>query len=499
MIDPLRIAIVGHTNAGKTSLLRTLTRQVDFGEVSDRPGTTRHVEAVDLRIEDAQGASRTAVRFFDTPGLEDGVALLAHVAALEGDTRPARIRSFLAGPEAHGVFEQEAKVLRQLLDADAAFLVIDTRAPVLPKYRDEAELLGACARPLLPVLNFVRDAASREADWRAMLSEAGLHAIVRFDAAAPFTGSEQALYRDLATLLPGRRETLDAIAAHLQREFDARRAAACRVVAAALVEGAALRRSVDAAAQTVDQAAVPPPAAGAALPAAATREVQALRQQLHQRAQRAVDALLALHGFREGDAAEAPLPQLQGRQAMDLFNPETLRQAGRLLSRGAAMGAAIGVAADVAAGGLSLGAGTALGGAIGGVLGGALAQGWGPLGRRLANRLRGVQELSVEDSVLYVLADWLLRLLLALEQRGHGAAAPASAPANTAAALPPDATRALVQALRAAQPARGHAEWAETGTRAATGEAQACIEAVARHIGEAALHSATQAPALSQP
>ena len=44
----LRIAVVGHTNAGKTSLLRTLTRRAAFGEVSDRPGVTRHVERIDL-------------------------------------------------------------------------------------------------------------------------------------------------------------------------------------------------------------------------------------------------------------------------------------------------------------------------------------------------------------------------------------------------------------------------------------------------------------------
>ena len=35
----LRVAVVGHTNTGKTSLLRTLMRDVNFGEVSDRPAT----------------------------------------------------------------------------------------------------------------------------------------------------------------------------------------------------------------------------------------------------------------------------------------------------------------------------------------------------------------------------------------------------------------------------------------------------------------------------
>ncbi len=85
MTDPIRIAVVGHTNAGKTSLLRTLTRNVDFGEVSDRPGTTRHAESIDLRMH-----GQTAVRFFDTPGLEDSIALLDYLNSLPGSTRPER-------------------------------------------------------------------------------------------------------------------------------------------------------------------------------------------------------------------------------------------------------------------------------------------------------------------------------------------------------------------------------------------------------------------------
>src|SRR5215217_5789300 len=93
--QPLRIAVVGHTNAGKTSLLRTLTRRADFGEVSDRPGTTRHVERIELMVRD-----RAAVRFFDTPGLEDAVSLREHIERdAAATTPPERIRRFLQGPE----------------------------------------------------------------------------------------------------------------------------------------------------------------------------------------------------------------------------------------------------------------------------------------------------------------------------------------------------------------------------------------------------------------
>ncbi|WP_171019951.1 GTPase domain-containing protein [Hydrogenophaga sp. 2FB] len=135
---PIDIAVVGHTNAGKTSLLRTLTRQVHFGQVSDRPGTTRHVEAIDLEI-----GGQTLLRYFDTPGLEDSVALQYHLKQMpEALTPPERVRALLDGPEARGVFEQEAKVLRQMLASSAAIYVIDCREPVLPKYRSEIEVLN---------------------------------------------------------------------------------------------------------------------------------------------------------------------------------------------------------------------------------------------------------------------------------------------------------------------------------------------------------------------
>ncbi|AMM25963.1 GTPase/DUF3482 domain-containing protein [Variovorax sp. PAMC 28711] len=440
---PVRIAVVGHTNAGKTSLLRTLTRRVDFGEVSDRPGTTRHTEAVDLQVN-----GRAAVRFVDTPGLEDAVTLRQHFDAFDPAlTPPDRIRQFLQSPEAHGVFEQEAKVLRALLEADAAFLVIDAREPVLPKFRAEIELLNSCARPVLPVLNFVRDGASREPAWRELLSAYGLHVVVRFDAAAPFVGAERELYRDLATLLRDRREHFSRVMDFLEGEVDRRRQAAATRIADLLVDAAALRR----------------PASAEQFADAARRQTltAALQKAVFDKAQRCTDDLLALYGFREGDADEAPLRAIEGRWTMDFFQPEAMKEAGVLLGKGVAVGAAVGVVADLALAGLSLGAGAALGGAIGG----AVSQGWGPFGRKLVNKLRDVQELTVEDGVLFVLVAWQVRLVQALAQRGHAATGRIATVTDEGAPPSGDtSTRAIARAIRGAQAARSHPDW-ETGTR----------------------------------
>lgn len=69
--QPLSLAVVGHTNTGKTSLLRTLLRDSGFGEVKNAPSTTRHVEEAAI----SDGAD-TLVFLYDTPGLEDAGGVL---------------------------------------------------------------------------------------------------------------------------------------------------------------------------------------------------------------------------------------------------------------------------------------------------------------------------------------------------------------------------------------------------------------------------------------
>lgn len=230
--------MVGHTNTGKTSLLRTLTRDTRFGEVADSPGTTRHVEGARLRIEGGD-----ALEWFDTPGMEDSISLLEYLERLEAPGErldgPARVRRFLDTPEAHGRYEQEARVLAKMLDCDAALYVIDARDPVLGKHRDELDILAACGRPLLPVLNFVNAPQHRAADWRAALARLGLHAVVEFDTVAPALDGERQLYARLAVLLDRHAAALTRLSDALVRQRQERRAAAFELLADLLIDVAA--------------------------------------------------------------------------------------------------------------------------------------------------------------------------------------------------------------------------------------------------------------------
>ncbi|WP_281687117.1 GTPase/DUF3482 domain-containing protein [Pseudomonas citronellolis] len=456
MTEPLRLAVVGHTNVGKTSLLRTLTRDVGFGEVSHRPSTTRHVEGARLSVD-----GESLLELYDTPGLEDAIALRDFLDALERPGErldgPEKLRRFLDGSEARGRFEQEAKVLRQLQASDAGLYVIDAREPVLAKYRDELAVLAGCARPLLPVLNFVASASHREEQWREALSRLGLHALVRFDSVAPPLDGERRLYESLALLLEKSRPQLERLIRDHEAQAVARREAGAKLIAELLVDVAACRDLVPGDAEAIRLA------------------TEVLRDRVRKREEACVQALLRLYAFRKDDARAADLPLLDGRWGDDLFNPETLRQLGVRLGGGVAAGAAAGAGIDLLVGGLTLGAATALGALAGGAW-----QTVGHYGQRLLGKLKGQRELSVDDSVLRLLALRQRQLLAALQARGHAAME------AIRVASPEDKQWREGKLPEALRKARAHPEWSTLNGRKRVdkSERQEQVDALAQQLLE---------------
>ena len=455
MSAPLKLALVGHTNVGKTSLLRTLTRDVSFGEVSHRPSTTRHVEGARLSVD-----GEPLLELYDTPGLEDAIALLDHLERIERPGErldgPARTARFLEGSEARQRFEQEAKVLRQLLASDAGLYVIDAREPVLAKYKDELAVLAGCGKPLLPVLNFVAQPGHGEERWREALARLGLHALVRFDSVAPPIDGERRLYESLALLLEQSRAKLQRLIEDHEAQAAARLSEGNRLIAELLVDVAACRRGV------------------AAQPELERGAIRELHDAVRAREQRCVEALLRLYGFRAQDAATADLPLLDGRWGDDLFNPETLKQLGVKIGGGMAAGAAAGAGVDLMVGGITLGAAALLGAIAGGG-----AQTARHYGSRLLGKLKGQRELTVDDAVLRLLALRQRQLLAALAVRGH-----AAMDAIRLDAADDKAWRAgkLPEAL---QRCRAHPDWSSLNpaARLQDGERQAALEALQTELG----------------
>lgn len=480
MIDasapPLRLAVVGHTNTGKTSLLRTLTRDRSFGQVMDSPGTTRHVEGARLLSD-----GHTAVELFDTPGMEDGIGLMDYLDQLaqraERLDGPERIRRFLGTPESAHRFEQEARVLAKLLECDAGLYVVDVRDPVLGKHKDELAILASCGRPLLPVLNFTHSPQQRTDSWREALARLNLHAMVEFDTVAPALDGEAQLYDKLALLLDARASVLQNLKEDVARQRAIRRADAARLIAELLVDAAALRLS-----SAPDETAL-------------AQATQALRAKISERENACVRALLKRYKFNAQDFPRHTLPLEGERWGMDLFHPQALKDAGLHLGKGMAAGAMAGATVDLFTAGLSLGAAALIGAAAGG-----LWQGADRYGKRVVGLLKGYQEISVDDAVLCLLALRQIDLARALERRGHAAQTPISLePAvlepgtdrpgqdptpESAPQTPLAATQARLRKCRLPEPlieARSQPEWS---TLSAQFQASPRREQAVRELGE---------------
>jgi hypothetical protein len=390
----VKVAVVGHTNTGKTSLLRTLTRNAGFGEVSNRPATTRHVEGTALLVDGIP-----LIELYDTPGLEDSIGLLEHLDTLHNGARLygiELINRFLSSSAAHQEFEQEAKALRQVLSSDISLYVIDVRDRVLGKHRDELEILACCTKPVVPVLNFVASPEAKTAQWREHLARVNLHAVVEFDTVVLDEYGERRLFEKMQTLLDHFYATLEAVIEDRQRQRVRLNRASADLLADLLIDVAAYRVVLPIDAQKT------------------TVAMESLKQTVREREQQCVDALLELYRFRLDDYDLEALPIEDGQWGLDLFNPASMKQFGIRAGSGAAAGGVAGLAIDAVTGGLSLGAGAALGAAIGALLSSSRTH-----GKRLADRMRGFTELRVNDATLRLLALRQIALVRALLRRGH--------------------------------------------------------------------------------
>jgi GTPase SAR1 family protein len=393
--DYLKLAVVGHTNTGKTSLLRTLLHDADFGEVANAPATTRHVEGAMLRIDELK------LQWYDTPGIEDSISLLDYLEQLQQQEGrrldgPAIIERFLDSPESQGRFEQEARVLRQLLLCDAGLYVVDVREPVRSKHRDELAILARCGRPIIPVLNFLHSPDNFSEQWKEVLSRLGLHLIIEFDTVAPAIDGEQQLYQKLALVLDEHRDVLRDLAEGANKRRQRRRQQGQELLAELLIDVSAFRRQSD-----EDES---------------ERVWQDMQDAVRQRENKFIRDLLALYRFHETDYEEDLLPISGERWESDLFSSEALMDMGIRVGKGFAAGAMAGATVDIITGGLSLGTGTLVGGLVGG-----LWQGAEKVGNRLLGMIQGYRELTVDDAVLRLLAVRGLSLLDALDRRGHAA------------------------------------------------------------------------------
>ncbi|PNK59645.1 DUF3482 domain-containing protein [Psychrobacter sp. FDAARGOS_221] len=433
--DPLKLAVVGHTNTGKTSILRTLLRDMYFGEVKNEAATTRHVERA--VISDSQ-TDEALVALFDTPGLEDASGLMDWLEDNTASRRDGieRLQQFLASDlaksEAQGGtsnhlddYSQEAKVIRQLLASDMAIYVIDAREPVLGKYKDELAILSWSAIPVMPVFNFTDSQDANIEAWQTMLARRNLHISTRFDSVAFEFEDEMTLWQNLATMMT-HSEILDQLVARRREDWAQLYEQAMIIISHFLLDVAGYVREID----DEDD------------PLPVLNEMQEAVRQSERSMQ---SKLMNLYKFYDNTAVVTPLQLNEYQQ--DPFDPELLKSYGLRTTSGAAAGALLGLGIDAAALGTTLGLGAAIGGIAGGILSNTSS---------IADKITGVKRLYIDPATVTLLATRSLDLLASLRHRGHAAKPDTPIAELQQTATPPWDPNKLPSELKKA---RGKPQW----------------------------------------
>ena len=408
----IALSLISHTNAGKTTLARTLLGR-DVGEVRDAPHVTTEATSFPL-IDTAEG---DALILWDTPGFGDS-ARLAKRLRQQGNPigwflsqvwDRFRDRSFWLTQQAVRNVRDQADVVLYLVNAseeprDAGYL-----AP-------ELAVLEWIGKPMIVLLNQTgppRTQAEDLADetrWRAVLEKGTqVREVLTLDAFARCWVQEFTLFAAIARVLP----------ATQQPAFD-RLVSAWRTRRMAQFDDAIAAIALPIARAACDLVTLPPDrlmtrlgkSLGIARPRGETPDAHAVREmsvRLDVDLRASTDRLIAIHAL-EGRAAGEVLSRL----GSDVRTDAPMDEGKAAVMGGVVTGTLSGLAADLAAGGLTLGAGM-LAGAVLGALGGAgVARG--------VNVARGKTEATVrwQDTFLDGLVTSALLRYLAVAHYGRG-------------------------------------------------------------------------------
>ncbi len=373
----IALCIVSHTNAGKTTLARTLLER-EVGEVRDEPHVTELAEP-HLLLETAQG---DVLRLWDTPGFGDSARLVKRLTQTEGPVGwmlrelwdRYRDRPFWCSQQAMRAARDSADVVLYLANAaedprDAAYVAA------------EMQILRWIGKPVLLLLNQLgppRPAAEERAEeerWRAHVAPLGVvREVLGFDAFARCWVQEGVLLAAVGQQLPAeKRKAFARLSAAWTARSLTRFEAAIGILAGQIARAARDREPVGTDPRPGLAQRVLNSFGLSARGGDAARElaVDALAKRLDRETRGATQQMIGLYGL-EGSATAIVLQRVrEPNEGKGHIEEGRAAAWGGILS-----GALSGLAADLAAGGMTLGAGMLAGGILGALGGAGIARGY---------------------------------------------------------------------------------------------------------------------------
>ncbi|MDR3088362.1 MAG: GTPase/DUF3482 domain-containing protein [Desulfobulbaceae bacterium] len=340
----LEIAVIGHPNEGKSSVLSTLAED-DSVRVSPYPGETTECRSFPVMID-----GREMLRFTDTPGFQNPERLLYELKKLVGtDRNLARLlRERFAGDTA---LRDDLELLAPVARGAAILYVVDGSRPPRRVDRDEMEALRLTERPRMAVINCKDDDRRYLEDWRSEFRR-NFNANRMFNAHRATYAERVALLDALQAIDQQWQPVIAQVVSAVKKDWQMRLDASAEIILSTLEEILAFRLSESRSDVRDEQA----------FQAGLREKYCSAVAEKEKKAQERLRDLFRHRRFRY---------RLEGHSILDedLFSETTWSLLGlsrqQLTLLGALGGAALAMGLDLLVGGASLGLFTSVGGAVG--------------------------------------------------------------------------------------------------------------------------------------
>ncbi|NEO44122.1 MAG: hypothetical protein F6K55_08280 [Moorea sp. SIO4A3] len=192
------IAVTGHTNSGKTTLIRTLTKS-NVGLVADQAHATKKTETI--RYDTMQAW------FVDCPGFEVAYSCLLYIRAKKQDISPEKLANIFPVD----TMKYDLRAIEAVEQADVVIYVVDTLNDVPETGHDqEIELLKELNKPIIGIGNKSRKTTEhhgkRITKWEDFFKQNEINHYIMFDGWWDEPSKVTRIYSYVENLLSGHKK-----------------------------------------------------------------------------------------------------------------------------------------------------------------------------------------------------------------------------------------------------------------------------------------------------
>lgn len=341
------IAVMGHPNEGKSSVLSTLAED-DSVRISPYPGETTVCRTFPVIID-----NREILRFTDTPGFQNPGRLLAQFRTFSGSSE-SRLQELMAFTGSADDLAEDHQLLTPIARGAGIIYVVNGSRPVRNVDRDEMELLRLIGKPRMAVINSKMADDRHLAQWKDELAR-HFNSIRLFNAHHAGYRERRSLLEALKSIDQDWQPVFDNVIDIVERNWDNRITTSAHIITGFLTDSLKLKLSSNLGPK------VPEEQVRAQLTRRYTETIGSLEKHVH-------DQIRGLFKHNQFDYHLPPHSILNE----EIFSERTWQLLGlsknQLILIGGLSGGAVGAGIDIAALGHGLGVFTAIG-AVGGALG----------------------------------------------------------------------------------------------------------------------------------